>query len=119
MAFGPDRRRRGICRNPGRNVYLLLRTLALGGGAGIPWRLAKRMTECLARFAMGVSRGPGSCSAVKLKCISPILISTTPDTTIVQVTRERIRFSTVADHKPRLFTTLLCNSETEKRIQAP
>src|SRR4029077_10662983 len=45
-------------------------------------RWPKRMTECLARFAMRVSRGPGSGSAVKLKCISPIPISTTPDATI-------------------------------------
>src|SRR4029077_991748 len=50
------------------------------------------MAECLARFAMRVSRAPGACSAVKLNCISPMPISTTPDTTIVQVTRERIRF---------------------------
>src|ERR1700751_3321398 len=78
-------------------------TLSLGstGGGGIPWRLAKRMTEGLAKFAMAVSKGPRSCSAVKLKCISPIPISTTPDATIVQMIRDRIRFSSAAGYKPR------------------
>ena len=73
-------------------------SLVSTGGEGIPWRLAKRKTECLARFAMRVSRGPGSCSAVKPKCISPIPISTAPDATIVQMIRHRIRFSSAAGH---------------------
>jgi hypothetical protein len=60
----------------------------------------KRMAERLARFAMRVSRGPGSCSAVKLKCISPIPISTTPEATIVQKIRDRIRFSSAAVYRP-------------------
>ena len=57
--------------------------------------------RAFARFAMRVSRGLGSCSAVKLKCISPIPISTTPDATIVQMIRDRIRFSSAAGYKPR------------------
>src|SRR6516165_9492617 len=86
MAFGPGHRCRGICRNPDRNVYLLLAPpLVSTGGGGIPRRLAKRMADCLTRFTIRVSRGPGSCSAVKLKCIIPIPISTTPDATIVQI----------------------------------
>jgi len=71
------------------------------GRWGIPWRLAKQMTECWARFAMRVSRGPGSCSAVKLKCISSIPISNTPDVTILQMIRDSIRFSSTAGYKPR------------------
>src|ERR1700752_1154249 len=59
------------------------------------------MTECLPRFAIRVSRGPGSASADKLKCISPIPISTTPDATVVQMIRDRIRFSSAAGYKPR------------------
>src|SRR5579864_20676 len=57
------------------------------------------MTQCLARFAKRVSTGLGSCSAVKLKCLSPIPISTTPDATIVQMTRDRIRFSFATDRR--------------------
>jgi hypothetical protein len=69
----------------------------------------KRMTECLARFAVRVSRGLGSCSAVKLKCISPIPISTTPDATIVQMIRDRIRFSSAAVLQAAVCRALFCN----------
>jgi len=100
--FEPGRRRRGTCRNPGRNVPLPLQCwLLCRVAAGIPWRLAKRMAECLARFAIRVSSGPGCGSAVKLQGISPIPISTTPDATIVQTIRDRIRFSFAAVHQPR------------------
>ena len=94
-------------------------TLSLGstGGGGIPWRLAKRMTERLARFAMRVSRGPGSCSAVKLKCISPIPISTTPDATIVQMIRDRIRFSSAAGYKPRCAELFSATERPNQRTQ--
>ena len=83
---------------------------------GIPWRLAKRMTECLPRFAIRVSRGPGSCSAVKLKCVSPIPISTTPDATIVQMIRDRIRFSSAAGYKPRCAELFSATERPNQRI---
>jgi hypothetical protein len=79
------------------------------GGGGIPWRLVKRKTECLARFAIRVSKEPGSCSAVKLKCVGPIPISTTPDATIVQMIRDRIRFSSAAVLQAAVCRALFCN----------
>jgi hypothetical protein len=42
---------------------------------------------------MRVSRSPGSCSAVKVKCIRPIPINTTANRSIVHVIRDRIRLS--------------------------
>ena len=51
------------------------------------------MMKCLAKFAMRVSRSPGSCSAVKLKYIRPIPINTTANRSIVPVIRDRIRLS--------------------------
>ena len=71
------------------------------------------MATCLAKFAMRVSRGPGCCSAVKLKCIIPIPISTTPDTNIVQMIRDRMRFSFAAGDTPP--PNLFCMSETEPK----
>ena len=58
--------------------------------------------------------GPVLDSAVKLKCIRPIPISTTPDATIVQMIRDRIRFSSAAGYKPRrteLFLQLTDRTE--------
>src|SRR5262249_17458477 len=50
---------------------------------GIPWRLARRMRKCVPQLANDVSRLPGSRSALKLKRISAIAISTTASTRIV------------------------------------
>jgi hypothetical protein len=95
------------------------------GRGGIPWRLAKRMTECLPRFAIRVSRGPGSASADKLKCISPIPISTTPEATVVQMIRDRIRFSSAAGYNPQCAELFSATQrpkreyERHKKVQGP
>ena len=51
------------------------------------------MMKCLAKFTMRASTSPGSCSAVKLKCIRPTPINTTANRSIVHVIRDRIRVS--------------------------
>src|SRR5215471_6784809 len=72
------------------------------------------MTTCLARFAMRVSRGPGCCSAVKLKCIIPIPIGTTPDTNIVQMIRDRMRVSFAAGDTPLQISSLQVSDRTKE-----
>src|SRR5215470_3068757 len=115
MAFGPGHRRRGICRNPDCNVYLLLQPWPLcqpvvgeyRGGWPSEWQ------NCLTRFAIRVSRGLGSCSAAKLKCINPIPISTTPDATIVQMIRDRVGFSSAAarSQDSEVFSVIVSTSQ--------
>ncbi len=51
---------------------------------------------------------PGSCSAVNLNSIIPTPISTTPDASIVQMIRDRIRLSSTAGYEPRC-AELFCN----------
>jgi|ERR1700747_2959634 hypothetical protein len=49
--------------------------------------------EVLGQVRTARFKKPGSCSAVKLKCIRPIPINTTANRSIVHVIRDRIRLS--------------------------
>src|SRR5215469_7584400 len=71
------------------------------------------MANYLTRFAIRVSKGLGSCSAAKLKCINPIPISTTPDATIVQMIRDRVGFSSAAarSQDSEVFSVIVSTSQ--------
>ena len=99
-------------------MYLLLRHWLLGqppaGESRGGW--PSGITERLARFAIRVSRELGSCSAVRLKCVSRIPINTTPNKSIVQVMRDRIRFPFATDRRAENSHVQLKDRTTECKL---